>query len=242
MGKSRNKYNEKVINTFQNFLRKEVFQKNIKELRKKYNVPPAGIAIRDEELKKISQRSLPLSSREFNKDMESILSEFPLKHWGVLFLAKIYFFYNDIDRFVNLNPDIHYGVLETFNLANDLATYEQGFDPDNGDDPIVMLKEIVARGEEYPVAIGIHKDASKRDLLDFIAKSWKEIIKQRASGGSKLLEVRGRKSKNRFTADLIYKNKGLSIKEIRGILSDQNIFKDDGEIAKIRSQEIKRRN
>jgi len=250
MGK--NKSNKKVINTFRDFLRTDSFQKTARELRVKYGILPSGISISDKELPEINQQTFPINFgsgdlyRELNRDIENLISGFPIKHWAVVFLSKVYIFYNDIERFVHLKPDFDYGVIEIFNLAEDLSTYDGGFDPDNGNSPMALLKEVVNRGDEYPIAIGVHKDATKRDLIDFISKNWKRIAGERSGEESRLLQVRTRREGSREMTDFIYRNRHMSRKKLANLVCEMFPEKltrsiDAGSIGKIISIEKKRR-
>lgn len=100
----------------------------------------------------------------------------------------------------------------------------------------------VAR-DPYPVVMGISPYASKRDLLDFISKTYKILIKplqaKFANKNIKLGKIKTRRNKERN--DFIYQNRHLPLKRIRKLLANQKIFLDDGHISKIISLETKGR-
>jgi hypothetical protein len=95
----------------------------------------------------------------------------------------------------------------------------------------------------YPVSVGIHRNASKRDVLDFIEKHWVKIDSQlRQSYDEKAMRARQRKHDQKLL-DFIWENRNLSSTEIKKKLDKQ--FPKNGlvyyEINQIVRQEKKRR-
>lgn len=95
----------------------------------------------------------------------------------------------------------------------------------------------------YPVSIDIHCFATKRDVLDFIEKKWKNINACLSSYRNKDIRIRKRKH-NQKLVDFIWKNKNLKIVELKNKLDkyfpDNKLFGYD-DIYKIISIEKQRR-
>jgi|GEM_PF-2425681 len=100
--------------------------------------------------------------------------------------------------------------------------------------------------DNYPIVIGLHSDASQRDIIDFVKKNW-PLIEIRRLGYKKDGKVGLRHAKTKINTvvqernRIIYENRKLATKEIRGILAEKQIFLDDGHIRKIISLEKEKR-
>lgn len=97
--------------------------------------------------------------------------------------------------------------------------------------------------EAYPVALCINPKASKRDVLDFIEKNWKQIDNAMYDfTEGKKLKYRGRKYKQELL-DLIWDNQHLSNKELENLVNEKfsSFYLTDNEISKLKSIERKKR-
>lgn len=94
----------------------------------------------------------------------------------------------------------------------------------------------------YPVGIGIHRYATKRDVLDYIEKKWLQIEACLFSYNEKKVRIRKRKY-NRGLLDFIWENQNMDIKKLKNSLDKK--FPRNGlvyyEIYKIINIERKRR-
>ena len=95
----------------------------------------------------------------------------------------------------------------------------------------------------YPIAVCMHKNASKRDVIDFINKKWPEINEHLDYYRTKPYKVKLRTKYSQGIRDCIWENKDVPTKRIAEILSRN--YPNHGllyfEINQIKSQEKKKR-
>lgn len=104
---------------------------------------------------------------------------------------------------------------EPADMCKLMDVYDEEMNPENKGDEIIYLNlsrqtTITA----YPVAVGIHPKASKRDVLDYIEKRWKWIDSALRSAKQKPLRIRKRKYSLAMT-DFIWENRNLPAKMIK---------------------------
>lgn len=93
----------------------------------------------------------------------------------------------------------------------------------------------------YPISIGIHKYASKRDVLDFVNKRW-DVIKEKIENYTDEKKRFRKRKLDQKIVDFIYDNKNIPAKELADQVSEK--FGKDFiyyEISKIISLERYRR-
>ena len=101
--------------------------------------------------------------------------------------------------------------------------------PFNKGDEIIYLRpdrrnHLIA----YPVAVDIHKNASKRDVLDFIEKKWTKIdaILRMEEEKTLKLKIKKKRKLDRAIIDFIWDNKHIPSKKIKELLNIK--FPDNG--------------
>lgn len=132
---------------------------------------------------------------------------------------------------------------EPVDLCRMLHVYEDELSPFNKGEEIIYLNpsrqltRIV-----YPVAVGIHSKASKRDVLDYIEKRWKWIESSFRFAEQKPMKIRKRKNSQEML-DFIWSVRFFPAKEIKEKLDEK--FPKNGlvyyEISKIIHLETQKR-
>jgi len=210
----------KFYEVFADVVEKNEFQKDILKLRKILGIPKKGFP---ENKFKDSQKELIFVPFKATK---IILNKYNL-HFIFYETIEDYILYNKIERYWDV---VGGGNMCLVDDAQELF-----------EDP--YTKETQKEDARYyPVLIRIQRNASKRDVIDFINKNFKTIEyiqKKYIPSGQKR---RIRKKINRERNNFIYQNRYLKIKElIKKIKSKFGKSPLDFEIRKIVYQEKKRR-
>lgn len=89
-----------------------------------------------------------------------------------------------------------------------------------GDEIIYLRTDRQLHLTAYPIAVDIHKRATKRDVLDFIEKRWSRIDERlRHSEGKGLkLKISSKRKISREITDFLWTNKHLTSKKIKELL------------------------
>lgn len=229
---------QKVVEHILNFMETEYFLDNIQLLRKKYNVPENGYETRGADTNLTIFNYTP---KEFNgdeglslsitRDLNSLFKEkLEISSLYSSLLFKYFFFYNKID----LN------VLEKYrDGASLIKIRDLKVDIDDG-----LIEECSDVFDSRPIAITLHPETTKRDLLDFVEQRWAEIEARLIgykNSESNLKNIRIKKPKARLRDQIIYENKDKSIKDISRELGKAKIPLDYGNIANYKKKVITKR-
>ena len=123
------------------------------------------------------------------------------------------------------------------------SPHDEEISPANPGEEIIHLKpHRQIHLNAYPISIGIHVGATKRDVLDFIEKRWKWIENNIRIHKDKALQNRQRKH-SQTLLDFIWKNRNVPARELKKLIDTD--FPENGlvyyEIQEIIRQEKKRR-
>ncbi|KKR18345.1 MAG: hypothetical protein UU65_C0002G0220 [candidate division CPR2 bacterium GW2011_GWC1_41_48] len=232
-----NKGFQKMWNYFLDITKKEYFNDVIKELRKKYEIPPNGYKPDEDGCYRFPPRNT-IFEDNFQKELalrneiiEKICRKYQLHNFDFSDVVLRYVFYN----YIELSNQL--GACGLFIVSDVIKEKEDPF------------SEFVQQSDDmaYPIAIRISPYASQRDLIDFIKNKivWKKEIEfLQNKYKDKNIKIGRVKAKNQSTQernDFIYQNRDKTLKEVRELLADKNIFLDDGHIAKIISLEKQKR-
>ena len=208
-----------LYNYFLEISRTEKFSKSIRSLRKKYKIPPEGFSkIDHNDFLRWSEKHNETFSKKIFNDVYKLCEGFFLpKEWWKAVMEALFHDSEDI-------TDLGFGSVPGL--------------------CIVSTKE-GKRNKSYPVSLEISPYASKRDIINFIEITYSNEIepkqKRYRKEASRIGKVKSKNIDTQRRNDFIYKNRHLSLVEIRKLLAKKKIFMDDGHIAKIRSLEEKRR-
>ncbi len=108
--------------------------------------------------------------------------------------------------------------------------------------------------KKYPIMIGISPYATQNEIIDLVKNRWNYIqnsVEKLSKNGhiepykeekERLSKIRERDLKSKEIEDIVYTNKELSLNELKDAIKEKTGVKlDQGEIGKIRSLSIKRR-
>lgn len=235
----------KVTEYILDFMEKEYFTDNIKALRKKYGIPESGYKITEKNLESISKSILTYIPAELNvkgkdgkalsiqitKDLNVLFKEkLEISSLYSSFLFKYFFFFNDKD----------FSILEKYRDGISLIKIRDlKIDIDDG-----LIEECPDVYDNKPIAITLHPETTKRDLLDFVEQRWIEIearLLDYKTNKSKLKNIRIKKPKARLRDQIIYENKDKSIKEISSELGKVKIPLDFGNISNYKKKIVGKR-
>ncbi len=230
---------KKLLISFRRFLKREPVLLKIQDLRKKYDIPKNGL--KKNEVFKPNEDGYQIYVGDFDfpiridfnsalrKDIkEYLLEEFPVKSNFIIHLTKMFILYNNIDDYIDFDKSKEEVDLELFNIFDLVDDMEIGYDVMNDRDAGTgqihgFIEEIMNRGMEYPISIGIPNGATKRDLLEYIKKNWNKIEKLRNSKkeNKKWLAVRKSNPEIERRDDFIYKHRKKSLKEIKDLVIEK---------------------
>jgi len=231
-----NKGFQKMWNYFLDITKKEYFNDVIKELRTKYEIPPEGYKLDKKgcyhfPLNSIFRNNFQKEEELRNEIIEKICCKYQLHYFDFSEILLQYVFYNYIESSHEL------GSCGLFMVSDVIEEKEDPFSD------FIQQSDDMA----YPIAIRISPYASQRDLIDFIKNKivWKKEIEflqnKYKDKNIKIGRVKAKNQSIQERNDFIYENRHKSLKEIRELLADKNIFLDDGHIANIISLEKQKR-
>ncbi|MFA6897139.1 MAG: hypothetical protein WCQ96_02560 [Patescibacteria group bacterium] len=252
------KTKRKLINYLDRFIDSDEFQNNIKILRKEFCIPKKGFKLSKRKRTKIFKENLLTDLfyimyiaeeskdnkneikflNDINKSLERVIqADFPYSS-SLLFIFKIYLFYNE--RI--------YEVLEVGIQSSDLCEVVdviEDIEDLNAFDFIGVLGLLRRSYEDFPIAIRIHPNVTQRDLIDYIENNWLKInhlLRKYRKEESSLGKLRARDASKKKMYDFIYENRRLPEKKIFRLVSEKfDKELDFGHIGKIISLEKKRR-
>lgn len=251
-----NQAQQKLFNALDEFVDSADFQRTIKDLRQKFDIPSDGFSLPQELKEKINnsrlvdnvfaipkemqKRGLPYL-KEINIAMRKECSKFPFNDMNFLFFFNAYLFYNNkfFEPLKNAIGEVN--ICKTINIYDEIREL-QCFYP--SDDSLLGLKN---KYKSYPVAIFLHPSISQRDLVGYIKDNW-PFIQYNLNRYKKVSGEIGRaKKKNLIVKErnnFIYQNRHLPRKEIMRLITDKfdiGRMVDYAYIGKIISAEKKRR-
>jgi len=223
---------------FNEIVKKEYVQSKFRELRKKYDIPKDGF--------KNGYYGNPPREWAFNLDetarndisnvTEDICSKFKLHYLDWYEILEYYLFFNKIEQIYHTNS---YNLCLVQDLVEEKREYE--LEKQEGCYTGTIEK---SDDEAFPIAVRISPYASQRDIVDYIKRMYPTIKEAQQKYIDKDVKIGKIKVKNQQIQernDFIYCNRDKPTKEIRKLLSDKNIFLDDGHILKIISLEKQKR-
>lgn len=226
---------KKLWNYTQEITQKDNFQESIKIIRKKYNIPENGFMIKTTtwthppKIWKHYENNFFVLN-EIHQKLKILCKKYklPIKDWLDIF--EKYLFYNKLQ--LCLKPNSH-----NLCLVSDLITKVDSVGHKIGEDEI----------SSYPVAFQISPYATKRDIIDYIAKLYKtEIRPLQEKHKNQDINIGKYKKRNlliRKRNDFIYEHKNLPFKKIMELTNNffSKVGVDHGGVGKIISLEKKRR-
>ena len=231
---------KKTLKIIEDFIYSDFFMSEIKNMRFKYNIPEIGLSatekdriaflhkpiifLPDKICSKDSHENIK-TSMEINRYVSlKILNDIYPRNMYLSFLVKYFLFFNELDKGLienMINDFNNRGIIRVENLVY--------WKQENID---VFFNGI----EENPVAILLNPETTKRDLLDFINKNFKNHIYPMLSLFKRDGLYSGVKTKNSNRSirikKIILENVSSSVSEISKKLVEQNIFLDKQNILK----------
>lgn len=214
----------KLRNYFIEITKRKDFEEEILKMRKKYKIPIKGM------------------SRENNKEF----LEWVNKHHDL--------YVNDIDTDIRLLAKKFYLPNKPGEIIKAIVECLLHNTPDNPENyqfkspnsNLFVIEETRKKEDFYPIIIKISPYASQRDIIDFVKTVYTyEILPKQIKRRDKrclIGKIKSKKPRNQERNSIIFKNKHLSIKEIKNILKKEGFpLLGYEEIFKIISIERKRR-
>lgn len=226
------KGSQKLWNYFLEITKKDYYKNLIVELREKYKIPKDGFKPDKDgfchfpPLNSILYNNTAEENELRNEIIEKICKKYQLRWFDFSDVIMGYLFYNELSRLED------WGLYELCWIQNIVDEKKHPFEPSTQQD----------FDSAFPIAIRISPYASQRDIIDYIKnkENW-EIIsanqKQYKDPNTKIGKVKSKKQSIQERNNLIFENKDKPLKEIRELLTDKDIFLDDGHISKIISLE-----
>lgn len=223
---------QKMWNYFIEITKTDYFLNFVKEMRKKYNIPPRGFKLK-------KNKSFTIPPKNFSKQTElrdEIIKKICEKY-------KLHYFdYCDV-----MEEYIYYNILFPLSELSSCGLFYVSDVIDEKEEP---FGELFQKSDDmaYPIAIRISPYASQRDLIDFIKNKviWEKEIKflqdKYKDKNIKIGKIKSKNKKIQKRNDFIFKHQNLPRKKIMSLVNKK--FKadlDHGEVCKIISLERKRR-
>jgi hypothetical protein len=255
---------DKLKSFLEKYTREVYFQERIEQIRKEIGIPPNGAKIPKKQSKidsiflilgfKYNGVSYPTFPAKRPEIYNEILRKIPKPYQQLLIIKFInyYILYNKRNYSV-FNESI-------FSSRNtvELVEYRTDFLEMEGlcDCSVKVCEDYMKNmSKDYPVIIGVSPYASQNEVISLIKDKWdciqvymQKLIEDKdidfSEDDKKILsQLRQRSPESKEIEDIVYNNKGLSLNEISNIVKDKTGKRfDQGEIGKIKSLAIKRRN
>jgi hypothetical protein len=226
---------KKMWNYFLDVMKKDYFVETIRELRKKYKIPPNGFDVSTRDSYVMPPQGFDRNNEgELRKDIiEKICKKYKLHYFDFSDVLLTFVCYDLV------NPLGQLGTCGLFWVSDVVSEKEEPFDG------LCQQSDDMA----YPIAIRISPYASQRDIIDFIKNKvvWKKEIEflqnKYKDENIKIGKIKNKNEEIQKRNDFIYNNKHKSLKEISKMLADKNKnwIIDQGHIGKIISLEKQKR-
>lgn len=223
----------KLWSYFQNLVRSRPFQIYVSRWRAKYLIPELGYKLKDPNNYFGTPEEWPLKyiENDLFKEVSRFCDRVGLDSVDWSESIRHYIFYGRVKK-----PDDHSG--ELF-LVSDLWNESREMDE--------WLSDSVEQENRYfPVAIRMSPYATKRDLLDFVDKYWRDFesdLHRYRSKDIKIGRIRHKDPVKQHRNDFIYENRKLPLRDLADKVAKKfDMYLDDGHISKIISLETNRRN
>ena len=259
------KSTDKLKNYLETYTRERYFIDRVLEIRKEIGIPKNGIKMPNLSGRVI--RGLPASlfgikykntnhltfPKQRTKIYSEILEPIPeiYKNVNIILFINIFILYNE--RKYDVFTQFYNSIEDTVSFNE----YRLDFLERRGccDCDVKVCEDFMDEtSKKYPIMIGISPYATQNEAIDLIKKRWDYIqmcfvdlekrgrIEVFAKEKISLAKIRSRKTKSKEIEDLVYDNRSLSLKLLRGLVNEKTgELLDDGEIGKLRSLAIKRR-
>ncbi len=223
----------KLLNSFEDFTKKEEFQEFILGLREKYKIPPNGFLIKGSTWTTPPKEWISEIWSVEHREVQTVIKEFcenqqiPSKDWK--FVIEQYLFFNKI--FLSQEPNSH-----NLCYVTDISTKKDSLGQD-------LTKDLILA---YPVGLLISPYASKRDILDYIEHIFTTEIKplqeKYENEDSFIGKSRQKMTLTKKRANLVWENQDKPLKEIAELIKTVlGTDIDVGAVGKLLSLERKKR-
>jgi len=259
------KTNDKLINYFENYTREKYFTDRVYLIRKELGIPRNGIRF-PKKLPEYGMLFLPASILGISykdKKLPAMALQVNIKPYDEL-AKRLPSIYKNLESLWFINVYIlynlrKYGIFDVMSKckATELIKLRMEYLEMEGccDCEIKVAEDFLKnKSERYPITIAISPYATQNEVIDFVKHQWDEIqeyflelenkgeIPAFSEEKEQLAKLRGRKHDSKEIEDIVYKNKKLSLNALSELICEKtNKSLDAGEIGKIRSLAIKRR-
>lgn len=255
----------KILHTFKDFVKTDVFIDKVKHIRKLVNLPSGGVEPTEKDLEKLSDKSYVPDYfsikktedpkqliRTLNLEMYRIAELLPVDNEYLNLLVRGYIFY---DEFFYKKLESKKAHLRNSNVCmiddaqSEFEEYAPSDDPESTPRSVFeTIDNLQLKLWKYPVVLRIHQDASQRDIIRYIKAHQSEIEKLQNSYRAEAKNASYKNSKtgidkNEKRNDFIYENRdNLSRKEILQQVHEKfGVILDPGTIGRIIWMEKKKR-
>lgn len=260
------KSTSRLKNYLENYTREKYFTDRIYQIRKDIGIPQNGIKFPKRTPKdytielpasilgiRYKENTYPTIPARMTQIYAELISPLPkiYQEFEIILFFNIYILYNE--RHYEIFEQFWGGTRDTVHLIRLRTEY---LEMAGCCDCKVKVceKYIDFESKKYPIAIGISPYATQNEVISLIKKRWKyiqEYISQLAkdkhivldeNDKKRLLKVRERQNISIEIEDIVYNNKKLSLSRTGDIVREKTgKILDQGELGKIRSLAIKRR-
>lgn len=258
------KSTDKLKNYFEQYTREKYFMDRIYQIRKDIGIPEDGIS--DKIPPRLSMdyigfimgvkykdKVYPTFPAKMTKIYAELLKPVPKIYRELLVIQfiNIFILYNKRDYCIFEKTFEHFG--NSVGLINFKIEYLEHKDCCDCELKVCenYMKET---SDRYPIMIGISPYATQNEVIDLIKKRWNYMqfhfnelekdndISKFQKEKKELSKIKTRSTKSKKIEDIVYKNKEYTLNEIRKIIKQKTgIILDPGEVGKIKSLAIKRR-
>lgn len=261
------KSEDKLKNYLEAYTREKYFTDRVLQIRKDIGIPDNGIPFQKESFFANFENWLGmLLSIQYNgvnyktfggfitpvyNDLFKPLPKIYTSHVMVLFF-NIYILYNErcYEVFGKEIYGNYHGTTRIINFRNEYREMDGCCDCDLKVSENYM-KEV---SEKYPVMIGISPYTTQNEVIDLVKKRWDDIrktlkdfvtdenIESFEEDTKRMSKIRSRETLSKEIEDMVYENKNLTLKKLGALIKEKTtVLLDPGEIGKIRSLALKRR-
>ncbi len=242
---------KKIVYYFNDVIKRGDFQKEIKKIRKSYDMPETGYIFTKEDNDLLNEKGSDIAG--LDEKINELSIKFGLYSFVWYDILRKYIFFNRIDFRGRIYS---YSVFKLCKVVDEKQKHKISLSPaDWGyetEEDIKQYRETEdylknREDEEFPISLRISPYASERDILSFIRRNFSDISRLQKRYNLKHIGIGKVKKKNSFIKernDLIYENRRLPRIEIMRLLTDKygaDRTLDYAYIGKIISLETKKR-